>query len=145
MSGLRLLAQDEEDLRIISAHLQDAVIRMADLVYLPRQHRFVAILNRFCWEGCPEGSLGERVQTGLHFDGVLKVRSQDVRQDDPEAVAVLLAIDFSPAGDGGGTIDFILCGGGRIRLEVECIEASLRDITDPRPAVGRPEHQLESG
>src|SRR4029079_15133448 len=109
-------------------HLQDAILRISDLAYLPRQHRFVVMLNRFCWEGCPEGSLGERVLTGLHFDGMLKVQSQNVRQDDPEAVAELLAIDFAPSGDGAGAVDFILSGGGRIRLEVECIEASLRDI-----------------
>ncbi|HXJ00849.1 MAG TPA: DUF2948 family protein [Micropepsaceae bacterium] len=143
MSGLRLLAEDEEDLKIISAHLQDAVMRVGDVVYLPRQHRFVAMVNRFCWEGCPEGSLGERVLTGLHFDGVLKVQSQHVRQDDLEAVAELLAINFTPESAGAGVIDLMLAGGGRIRLYVECIDAVLRDMTEPRPAVARPEHDLE--
>jgi hypothetical protein len=60
-------------------------------------------------------------------------------------VAVLLAIDFTPDTDGGGVIDLLFSGGGRIRLEVECIEAALRDITDPRPAVARPAHDLERG
>jgi hypothetical protein len=143
MSGLRLLAEDQEDLKIISAHLQDAVMRMGDLAYLPKHRRFVVMLNRFCWEGCPEGSLGERVLTGLHFDGVLKVQSQHVRQDNPDAVAALLAINFSPAADSGGIIDLVLAGGGRIRLHVECIDAALRDMTEPRPAVARPAHDLE--
>ena len=143
MSGLRLLAQDEEDLKIISAHLQDAVMRMGDLAYLPKQHRFAAMLNRFCWEDCGEGKSGVRVLAGLHFDGVMKVQSQHVRQDDPDAVAELLAIAFTPGGDGGGTIDLMLAGGGRIRLAVECIDATLRDMTEPRPAVARPEHDLE--
>lgn len=143
MTGLRLLAQDEEDLKIVSAHLQDAILRVGDLAYLPRQRRFVAMLNRFCWEGCPEGSLGERVLTGLHFDSVLKVQSQHLRQADPEAVAELLAINFTPRSDGGGFIDLVLAGGGRIRLHVECIDAALRDMTEPRPAVARPEHDLE--
>jgi len=143
MSGLKLLAQDEEDLKIISAHLQDAVMRVGDMVYLPRRRRFVAVMNRFCWEDCGELEAGARVQAGLHFDSVLKVQSRDVRQEDPDAVAGLLAVDFTPDADGGGSIDLVLCGGGLIRLSVECIDACLRDLTEPRPAVARPEHNLE--
>src|SRR6266568_1628640 len=143
MTKLRLLAQDEEDLKVISAHLQDAVMRIGDLAYLPKHRRFAALVNRFCWEDCEEGNFGVRVRAGLHFDGVLKVQSQNLRQNDPDAVAVLLAIEFSPETDGGGTIDLMLSGGGRIRLFVECIEAALRDITEPRPAVARPAHDLE--
>ena len=145
MTKLRLLAQDEEDLKIISAHLQDAVMRIGDLAYLARHRRFAALVNRFCREDCEEGNFGVRVRAGLHFDGVLKVQSQNLRQDDPDAVAVLLAIDFTPQTDGGGLIDLLVSGGGRIRLEVECIDAALRDITEPRPAVARPAHDLERG
>jgi Protein of unknown function (DUF2948) len=145
MSGLRLLAQDEEDLKIVSAHLQDAVMRVGDLVYLPRQRRFAAMLNRFCWEDCGDGNSGARVLAGLHFDGVLKVQARNLRQDDPDALAELLAIAFTPGGEGGGAIDLMLAGGGRIRLQVECIDATLRDMTEPRPAVARPEHDLERG
>jgi hypothetical protein len=143
MSGLRLLAEDEEDLKIVSAHLQDAVMRIGDLAYLPKQHRFAAMLNRFCWEDCGGNKTGVRVLCGLHFDGVLKVQSQHVRQEDPNAVIELLAINFTPEGDGAGTIELMLAGGGRIRLSVECIAATLRDMTEPRPAVSRPAHDLE--
>jgi hypothetical protein len=143
MSSLRLLAQDEEDLKIISAYLQDAVMRVGDLAYFPKQHRFAMLLNRFCWEDCGEAGVGERVLTGLHFDGVLKVQAHNLRQDNPDAVAELLAIDFTVAGEGGGTIDLVFAGGGRVRLFVECIDAVLRDMTEPRPAVARPEHDLE--
>jgi hypothetical protein len=143
MSSLRLLAQDEEDLKIISAHLQDAVLRVGDLAYLPKQHRFAMLLNRFCWEDCGEAGAGARVLAGLHFDGVLKVQAHSLRPDKPDAVAELLAINFTPGSDGGGMIDLVLAGGGRIRLSVECIDAVLRDMTEPRPAVARPEHDLE--
>jgi hypothetical protein len=137
MSGLKLLAQDEEDLKIISAHLQDAVMKVGDMVYLPRRRRFVAVMNRFCWEECGELEPGARIQTGLHFDSVLKVQSRNVRQNDPEAV------NFTPEPAGGGSIDLVLSGGGLIRLSVECIDASLTDLGAPRPAVARPEHNLE--
>ena len=100
---MKLLAEDEEDLKIISAHLQDAVLRVGDLAYLPKQQRFAALVNRFCWEGCREGEIGARVQAGLHFDGVLKVQSQNVRQDDPDAVAELLAIHFTPRAKAAGS------------------------------------------
>jgi hypothetical protein len=143
MSGLKLRAEDEEDLRILSAHLQDAIMRVGDLVYLPKHRRFAAMLNRYCWEDCGEGNQGVRVLAGLHFDGVLKVQAQNVRQDDPEAVAELLAIHFTREGEVGGTIDLMLAGGGRIRLTVECVDATLRDMTEPRPAVARPAHDLE--
>ena len=143
MSGLKLLAEDEEDLKIISAHLQDAVMRVGDLVYLPRQRRFAAMVNRFCWEDCGGNQTGVRVLCGLHFDGVLKVQSTHVRQDDPNAVVELLAINFRPQNDGAGFIELMLAGGGCIRLSVECIAAVLRDMTGPRPAVSRPAHDLE--
>ena len=141
--GLRLLAEDEEDLAIISAHLQDAVIRIGDIAFLPKSRRFAVFLNRYCWEGCPEGSVGERTRSGLHFDNVLKVQSVNVRQDDPEAVAELLALRFTPRTEGAGAIDLILAGGGRIRLEVEAIQATLRDISEHWPARARPAHSLD--
>ena len=142
MSRLKLLAQDEEDLKIISAHLQDALMRVGDMVYLPRRRRFVVVLHRFCWEDCGEQQKGARVEAGLHFDDVLKVQSREIRQDDPDALASLLAIEYTPDGSGGGMIDLVLCGGGLIRLTVECIDASLTDLSEPRPAIARPAHNL---
>lgn len=143
MSGLKLLARDEEDLKIISAHLQDAVMRVGDMVYLPRRRRFAVVMNRFCWEQHGEHPPGSRVEAGLHFDSVLKAQSRDVRQDDPDALAGLLAINYTPS-SGDGTIDLVLCGGGLIRLTVECIDACLTDLSEPRPAVARPAHNLEA-
>lgn len=143
MTGLKLLAQDAEDLKIISAHLQDAIMRVGDMAYLPRRRRFAAVMNRFCWEACGEHPAGSRVLSGLHFDGVLKVQARDLRQDEPDAVAGLLAIGYHPSADGGGMIDLLLCGGGQIRLTVECIDACLTDLSEPRPAVARPVHNLE--
>src|SRR5258706_12196107 len=112
MTKLRLLAQDEEDLKVTSAHLQDAVMRVGDLAYLPKHRRFAALVNRFCWEDCGEAPLGARVRAGLHFVGVLKVQSQNVRQDDPDAVAVPLPIEFTPENDRSGIIDLFLFRGG---------------------------------
>jgi hypothetical protein len=144
ISGLRLLARDEEDLSVFSAHLQDAVIRVGEIAYMPRQRRFAVLVHRYCWGDCGEDAApGARMLAGLHFDGVLAVKAHRVRQDDPEAVVQLLAIHFTAEGEMGGAIDLMLAGGGRLRLTVECIEAVLRDLEGPWPARARPEHELD--
>jgi hypothetical protein len=81
----------------------------------------------------------------LHFDNVLKVQAMNVRQDDPDAIVELLALKFEPHGEGAGFIDLLLAGGGLIRLEVEAIDAGLRDISEHYPARARPEHSLGEG
>jgi len=140
--GIRLLATDEEDLKILSVHLQDAVARLGDFVYQAKRRRFVALFNRFRWEdaGRTRQAPGMRVRSGLHFDDVLSVKSQNVRRGDPDAVVELLALRFVPGEDGAGVVEFVLAGGGVIRLEVECIDAQLRDVSKPWPAVARPAH-----
>ena len=142
MSGtLKLAAADAEDLEILSARLQDAAAKIKDLVWLPKQRRFAALFNRFRWED----SQGQatRVRAGLHFDGVLSVKSQHMKRGAPDAVVSLLTIRFAPKDgeDPGGTVELVFAGGGTIRLEVECIDAELRDLTGPWAALGRPRHE----
>jgi hypothetical protein len=141
--GLKLLAEDEEDLAILSAHVQDAVMRISDIAYLPKARRFAAVLCRYCWEGCPDNEVGDRIRTGLHFNNVLKVQAMNVRQDNPDAVVELLALQFHRKDGIGGYIDLMLAGGGCIRLEVEAIEGALRDVSGPWKARARPAHSLE--
>ena len=144
MTGLRLLAQDEEDLRILSTYLQDASLRAGDLAYLPRARRFALTLDRFCWECATQGSAtGLRVHAGLHFDGVLRARASKIDRADPEMALKLLGIDFGGGRDGGGTIDLYFEGGGCVRLDVECIDAALRDMDAPRPDSAPQRRDLE--
>ncbi|MEJ1970529.1 MAG: DUF2948 family protein [Rhizomicrobium sp.] len=141
-TGLTLAAEDAADLEVISARLQDAVAQMKDLVYLPRKRRFAAMFNRFQWEADQKkGDL--RVRSGLHFDGVLAVKSSKLKRGAPEAVVSLLAIRFTPKGaeDPGGTVELVFAGGGAVRLEVEAIDAGLTDLAGPWAAMGRPEHE----
>ena len=135
-----LAAADGEDLQLISARLQDATAKLKDLVWLPRQRRFAGLFNRFRWE---DGRGNTRVRAGLSFDGVLSVKSRSMKRGAPEAVVSLLAIQFTPKGgeDPGGAIELVFAGGGSIRLEVECIDASLRDLTGPWAAIARPRHE----
>ncbi|HEY4114862.1 MAG TPA: DUF2948 family protein [Rhizomicrobium sp.] len=136
-----LAAEDADDLEVLSARLQDAVARVKDLVWLPKAHRFAALFNRYKWE---EGRHALRVRAGLHFENVVSAKSHNIRHD-PQAVLSLLAIRFTPhaADDPGGTINLLFSGGGEIRLEVECIEATLADVSGEWAARGRPAHEIE--
>ena len=138
---LKLAAADAEDLEVLSARLQDATAKLKDLAWLPKQRRFAGLFNRFRWEEVREANT--RVRSGLHFDGVLSVRSQNMKRGAPEAVVSLLTITFAPKGgeDPGGVIELVFAGGGALRLEVESIDAELRDLTGPWAAIGRPKHE----
>ncbi len=139
MTKLKLAAEDAEDLEVLSARLQDAVVKLKNLTWLPRKRRFAAVVNRLQWETGGK----TRVRAGLHFDGVLKVQSQKVKLGAGEAVVSVLALRFTPAGgeDPGGVIEIVLAGGGGLRLTVECIDAELADMTGPWAAIGRPDHE----
>jgi hypothetical protein len=137
-----LIAEDAADLQVISARLQDAVAKVKDLVYLPKRRRFAALFNRFQWEaGARSGNL--RLQSGLHFDGVMSVKSSNIKRGAPDAVVSLLAIKFTAKGadDPEGTIELIFSGGGALKLEVECIDAGLSDVSSVWAARGRPAHE----
>ncbi len=141
-AGMTLAAEDAADLEVISARLQDAVAQMKDLVYLPKKRRFAALFNRFQWEmDAKKGDL--RVRSGLHFDGVLSVKSQNLKHGAPDSVVSLLAIRFAPKGgeDPGGTVELVFAGGGGLKLEVECLDAVLSDVGGAWAARGRPEHE----
>ena len=137
-----LAAEDAEDLEIISARLQDAVARVKDLAWLPHAHRFAALFNRFKWEDVQRKRAGLRVRSGLVFENVMSAKSRNILYGDPEAVLSLLAIRFSARvpEDPGGTIELVFSGGGTLRLEVECIEASLADVSGEWAARGQPSH-----
>jgi hypothetical protein len=139
--GLTLAAEDAEDLEVLSARLQDAVARVKDLAWLPKARRFAALFNRYKWE---EGRHTVRVRSGLHFENVRSAKSHNIRRD-PQAVLSLLAIRFTAGGpeDPSGTIELVFSGGGEIRLEVECIEATLSDVSGEWAARGRPAHEIE--
>src|ERR1700761_5874671 len=141
MSKLKLVAGDADDLQILSARLQDAVVKLKNFTWLPKTRRFAAVVNRLQWETGGK----TRVRSGLHFDGVLKVQSQKVKLGAGEAVVSLLAVRFTPntGEDPGGVIELVLAGGGAFRLTVECFDAELADMTASWAARGKPDHESE--
>ena len=132
---LKIAALDPEDLAILSAHLQDAEIRVGDMAFLPQQQRFALVGARFDWYAAARG-LCERCQTGVHFERVSRVRRAGFDQDF-EGVLTLLAVSFEPTEAPAGTVMLHFSNDGAIRLDVECLEAALSDI-GPRWTCGNP-------
>ena len=142
LDRLRLHALDCEDLSLISAHLQDALIRVGDIAFLPGKRRFALIGSRFDWAAELDGRL-ERCRCGLHFEGVQRVRCQNVSRERPDAILELLAVTFEPDVDPpSGVVRLFFAGGASIALEVECVEAQLCDVGPRWKVAARPAHDL---
>lgn len=134
----RLLARDTEDLDVISALLQDAILLVKESAWLPAENRFAFVANRFRWE---EKSMRERVRTGVHFDTVAAVRARGVNLEAVDTPITILAVSFEqgpvpPSGD----LVIACAGGGDIRLSVEAIEIGMADISKPWKAQRIPRH-----
>lgn len=143
MNALKLIALDDQDLSIVSAHVQDAVMKIGDLEYLPAAKRFVLTMNRFVWEARTGlfRQHNERRQAVLHFDRVLGVKTNGIARDKPAEILSLLAISFIEISKPAGIVELIFSGGGTIMLDVECIEARLVDIGGAWEATSRPVHK----
>jgi hypothetical protein len=153
MPELKLIAFDADDLAVMSAHLQDAVLKVGDVAYLPGEHRFAALANRFDWAEALQDDKGAqqsggqqnfiRRQAALRFERVLGAKVQGIDLDRKDAVLSLLAIAFeaSEAPDGpGGFVMLKFAQGAAIRLQVECIEAELKDLGPTWRAKSIPRH-----
>ena len=131
---LRLLAEDADDLHIISAALQDAILRPVDIVWEPAARRVTLKLSRFCWE-CG----GTRVMAAMQFGDVIAVKSRRLPRG-PEHALELLAMDFEPGEAPGGRVTLMFAGGGDLRIDVECLDAVLTDLSERWPARVAPTH-----
>ncbi|MBU1385679.1 MAG: DUF2948 family protein [Alphaproteobacteria bacterium] len=131
---LRLLAEDADDLHIISAALQDAILRPVDIVWEPTARRVTLALSRFCWE-CG----GTRVMAAMQFGDVLSVKSRRLPRG-PEHALELLAMDFVPGEAPGGRVIMMFAGGGDLRIDVECLDAVLTDLSERWPVRVAPTH-----
>jgi hypothetical protein len=140
---LKLIALDEEDLEVVSSHLQDAVVRVGEMAYVPSRKRFAAVVNRFNWEKAlagGEAQANERRRTALRFDRVLGAQLKQLKPSATDRVLSLLAVRFEPKDHPGGFITLTFSGGASIRLQVECIEAELTDLGPAWRTHSRPQH-----
>ncbi len=149
---LKFVVLDEEDLEVISTHLQDAVMKASDVLWRPQDKRVVIALNRFDWEGAQNGEPEyHRRRTALRFERVLSCKCRDIRQagrqagsqqDGADPVLNLLAVEFVESSAPGGVVTLTFSGGGVLRLEVECLEAELSDLGPTWATAARPIHAL---
>ena len=131
---LRLLAEDADDLQIISVALQDAILRPVDIVWEKGGRTLTIAFSRFCWE-CG----GTRVMCAMQFGDVLAVKSRRLSRN-PDASLELLALDFIPTETPGGKVILMFAGGGDLRVDVECLDAVVTDISERWPARVAPTH-----
>lgn len=139
MDLLKLVALDQEDLAVVSAHLQDAILRVGDIVYLPQERRFAIEARRFDWEAKSETP--QRRLACLHFEHVKGVRVRGIDQANKDAVLNLLAISFEEKDAPSGTATLIFAEGGAIQVDLECIEMQMKDLGPVWAAESRPAHE----
>jgi len=130
MERLKLIALDRDDIEVVSAHLQDAVIKATDIHWRPSEKRVVVGLNRFDWETASNGSTAEfrRCRAALRFERVLACKCRDLNAAAKDQVLNLLAVTFEEKDPPGGVVTLMFSGGSALRLEVECLEAELADL-----------------
>lgn len=145
---LRLRAETADDVAVVSALLQDAVLEIADISWMPQRRRFVILCNRFRWEDKNAAESQDRpfqrVRALLQVDSALKVQSNGVDPAEKDTVVSVLSLGFEPGEDASGTLLITCAGYGEIALEVECIDVSLTDVSKPYEAISgkAPHHDL---
>ncbi|SIS72819.1 Protein of unknown function [Roseivivax lentus] len=140
---LNLGAMDTDDLAVLSALVQDAVLPATEIVFSRKERRLALLINRLRHED--DTPQVERVQSLLAIENALGVKSQGVTRGDAETILQILAIAFEPGADGAGFVEITLAGDGAIRAEVEALEVRVKDVTRPylAPSGKRPDHPLE--
>lgn len=148
MELLKLAALDTEDLAVVSAHLQDAILRAGDLAWLPGEHRFVLVARRFDRSTAP-GEAPRRRLVGVHFERVMSVKAKGLKNvgivpgQTSDEILSLLAVTFEPGEAPSGTATLVFADGIAVRLDVECIEVRMKDLGPVWEAEGRPDHDAE--
>jgi hypothetical protein len=144
MDGLKFIALDEDDLAVVSTHLQDAIVKVADIVWMPKDRRLVVGVNRFDWEATLDlNPQYRRRRAVLRIDRVLACKCRDVSSADKAKVLNLLAVEFEQKDPPSGIVTLIFSGGAALRLEVECLEAELADLGEVWTTAKCPGHPIE--
>lgn len=148
MEELKLVALDKDDIEVVSAHVQDALVKVADIFWQPREHRFLMALDRFDWMNAVDANVNKgaqapdyrRCRTALRFERVSGCKCRNLDQSNKDATLNLLAVEFSQHDAPAGSVTLTFSGGAAIRLEVECLEAELADLGEVYAAMACPDH-----
>jgi Protein of unknown function (DUF2948) len=134
---LKLIALDADDLAVISAHVQDARVVTADIIWRQAEKRLVIGMNRLDWEQTLSGKTEpRRLIAALRFDRVLSCKSRNIDPAGSEQMLELVGIEFHASEPPGGSALLIFTDGGALRLDVECLECELTDLGPDDLGVG---------
>ena len=143
VQNLKLIARTNEDLRVISAHLQDSIVKTSDIANLKKNRIFLMQLNRFMWEDVEKGVFrkNKRIRSVLKFENILKVASKNVDQKKNDRFLDFLAIETTKMPDKNYEMKLIFSGDVILRLIAEAIEVTLDDQGSPWESKNKPEHK----
>ena len=143
-ANLKLLGKNQEDLKVISAYLQDSVLIIKDTVFLKQNRTFVMIVNRFMWEDAEKGVFrqNKRIRSAVKFDEVIKVKSRNINQKNKNKPLECLTIKCSPAFDETYKIKIFFAGDSIITITSEVIEVTLHDLGKPWQVKHVPVHKI---
>ena len=144
VKNLKLIARTEEDLRVVSAHLQDSIVNIADIANLQKNKIFLMQLNRFMWEDVEKGVFrkNKRIRTILKFENVLNVLSKNVNQSKKDKFLDFLAIETNKMPDNNYEMKIIFAGDSIIRVICEVIEVTLDDQGEAWDTKNKPKHRV---
>jgi hypothetical protein len=145
MDLLKLVALDNDDVEVLSAHVQDAIVRIGDIMWRPAERRVIVVINRFDWEGAQ--SLNPhfcRRRAALRFERVNAFKHRHIACGEKDAMLNLLAVEFIPTDAPAGQVKLTFSGGAALRLDVECLEAELADLGPEWATAACPAHVVEA-
>jgi DUF2948 family protein len=129
MDLLKLVALDTDDIAVVSAHVQDSVVKVGDVMWRPAERRVIVVINRFDWESAQSPLPPyRRRRAALRFERVNAFKARNVAASDTDAMLNLLAVEFTPTDTPAGHVTLTFSGGAALRLDVECLEAELADL-----------------
>ena len=141
--NLKLIAKTEEDLRVVSAHLQDSIVNVADIASLKKNNIFLMQLNRFMWEDVEKGVFrkNKRIRTILKFENVIKVHSKNINQLKKDKFLDFLAIETNQMPDNNYAMKIVFAGDSIIEVITEVIEVTLDDQGEAWDTKNMPQHK----
>ena len=140
--NLKLIARTEEDLRVVSAHLQDAIVNVNDIANLKKNKILLLQLNRFMWEDVEKGVFrkNKRIRTVLKFENVIKVNSKNINQVKKDKFLDFLTIETNKMTDNNYEMKILFAGGSIVKIISEIIEVTLDDQGDAWVTKNKPKH-----
>jgi hypothetical protein len=144
MEPVKFIALDGEDLEVVSTHVQDAIVKVSDVIWRPQEQRLVIALNRFDWESALSAAPQyRRRRAALRFERVRACKCRAVDPTGKNEVLNLLAVEFIQSDPPAGTVILTFSGGGKLRLEVECLECELADLGPVWTTACCPDHPAD--